>query len=395
MEILASLRSNEIKDLIKAQYKHRHLKTRPICIVGHTGIGKTDTVKQACQELGIECRIINLQFFESPAELSLPYIDNDKKMRHAYSNLIPTEGKGIIFFDEVNRCNRDLRQALITILIEHKFNDLTLGNGWMPVLAMNPVEMDGVSYEVSEFDRALEDRIAKVIFEGNTKDTIGYLTSKYSNDNPVIDWINNSPETIDYKGKTKSTPRALEYLINRIATDNEGKLDTFENINFNSIALELGKDLATVFYNFLNNPETIKAKDIYINGKKPIIQRKIKALIDKKANDRLNALNVSLAELIAKDKTYTKAKIDNLVTYLEALSAEFFINFMLELDKELKEKFNDLDQYEKQIDNLIKPILDKSPKIKEAFKTLEIPEEKETKETEKTETKEKTNETAK
>lgn len=355
MEKLIALTASQIKDLIKQQWRSREIKTRVVCVVGHRGVGKTEIMKQAAQELdeeakkkdpkdSVECRIVNLQFTEA-TDICLPYVEGGKVKFAASDLILPEGGKGILFFDEANRCNKDIRQALITLLQERRVNKFPVGEGWIIVLAMNPLEADGIAYEVQEFDSALEDRIAKIEFKGDIKEFLDFMSKKYTDSHPVVKWVMNQPDVVDFKGKTRTSPRGLEYLITRIGADN-GEIAPDNKVNFSTVAVEIGIDAATVFFNFLNSPEYIKADDILKNCNAEI-KGKLKTLEETGKTDMIHSLNKGLSVNLSRMKSPIKKQVlDNLIKYLETVSFENQSTFWLELDKCLKqEKGRDSEKY--------------------------------------------------
>lgn len=356
---IIALHLSEVKEMIKQRWRGRKIKTRPICVVGHTGVGKSQSVKQCSEELTkefgqeVKCQVTNLQFMEPPDFCGLPFIDSEGTesiSKHARPEILPTSGHGIWFLDEANRCNREMRQALITLIEDREVNGRKLGEGWIFVLAMNPSEADGVSYEVQEFDAALENRITKVEFKPNNKELISYLTKKYSSTNDVIRWITNQPDVIDYWGKKRTSPRGLEYLIRAL------EVDGGDQINFNTVAAEIGQEAAMTFKKFLSSPDYIKPEDIINRYNQPLAD-KIAKLEAAGRTDVLNSLVngiVKSLEVITTEKV-TKKQLKNIAKYLEDADADSRQSFFLALG----EAFPEADSYHRIID----PLIQESPEI--------------------------------
>jgi len=365
---IISLKASQIKELIKNRVRNRGIKTRPIYLVGHKGIGKSQITKQLADELSkefgvsVECRIINLQFVEPPDFLGLPYVDqesdssNVRVTRHARPELLPfNDDIGILFFDEANRCARDNRQGLITIIEDRAVNNHILGKNWIIVLAGNPSDgSDGISYETQEFDAALEDRICRVNFQGDVAEFTDFMVKKHGESHPVVRWIMNQPEIVDFKGKTRTSPRGLDYLCAGIAVDGGFESPTV----WQAIGAEIGMEAAQVFRKFLMDPEKISAEDIVENFDKTDSMVKLNELEKHGRTDVLNALVNSVVNLLV-SRDIKPEYLENVGKYLQGSTAETICNFFLVLG----EKIPTNDSRFLQITN----VLAKNPRVKDTL----------------------------
>lgn len=256
----------EIKDLLKVKYrqmlKHPEIKVRPLYIEGHKGIGKSQIIRQAAEELSeelceilkgekVNCRTINLQFTERPDFMGAQYITDDKKAAFAYPSLLPESGYGIYFLDEANRVERDIRSGMLTLLEDREINGHKIGKFWLPVLAGNP---NDDNYEVNEFDAALSDRIAKVILDGKIEHTLIYLNKKYPG-HPLVEFLNHHQNFVSFSGSGIS-PRSFEYAITSTL------IDPGEEMTEKLLSAELGYDAAATILAFLNDNRAPKYEDL-------------------------------------------------------------------------------------------------------------------------------------
>lgn len=344
---IVALKATEIKDLIKQRYRNRHIRTRPLCIIGHKGMGKTEITRQTAEELSaelgldIKCFTTNLQFKDPPDFIGLPYRFTDKSGKERTTHAVPfgipnTDEHVIWFFDEANRCNRDNRSALLTILQDRRIEDHYFGPNVLMVLAMNPSEADGVSYEVQEWDSALKDRVAEVWFKGDVDETLKFMKDKHGVSHPVVSWIKDTPEVIDYFGQLRTSPRGLDALASAITAN--GGMEV-ANI-FSVIAAEIGMEGAHSFMKYLNDVENIKASDI-LNSftTDDVLRGKLETLEANGRNDILSSVLKSVCRLIAESVTTNNSKttltlscdqVNNLIAYLEYLPADMKQVFFLE-----------------------------------------------------------------
>jgi hypothetical protein len=72
---------------------------------------------------------------------------------------LPRDGKGLLVFEELNRCEKYMRAPCLQLLTARTLNDYQLPAGWLPVAAINPPNGD---YETSELDPALLSRFVQV-----------------------------------------------------------------------------------------------------------------------------------------------------------------------------------------------------------------------------------------
>jgi MoxR-like ATPase len=131
---------------------------RPILLSGHHGVGKSELLQQAADDLGIGFVCRDLSLMEPPDLTGLPRIEGS---RTAYSppKFLPQKGQGLLVFEELNRCERYVRVPCLQLLTTRTLNDYHLPDGWLPVAAVNPADS---GYEVAELDVALVSRFVQV-----------------------------------------------------------------------------------------------------------------------------------------------------------------------------------------------------------------------------------------
>jgi len=72
---------------------------------------------------------------------------------------LPTEGKGLLVLEELNRAPVFMRAPCLMLLTARSLNDYKLPPGWLPVATINPPE-DG--YEAEELDAACLTRFTQI-----------------------------------------------------------------------------------------------------------------------------------------------------------------------------------------------------------------------------------------
>ena len=328
---------------------------RPLVLVGPAGIGKSELPAQAAKRLSeivgdeIRTRDCNLQYLESPDLAGLAEnlnVEGERVTVHGRPGLLPKNGRGIWFLDEPNRVNRDIRSAMLTLIQARRVNDYQLGKDWMIVMAMNPAEHAGVTYEVGEWDRALRDRVTFIWFEPSVEELLAYLRGIYG-DHLVIRWIESAGlnaatnHLLAFKGEEgRITPRALEFLIRAIEA--AGGFGT-ENW-FRAAKAEVGKDLAVLLSTFVQAVRTVTAEEVVDSFEKPTIE-KLAALESEGRHDVLSNLNSSIAALLHKrfgedampiDSKEAQAMIGRIARYLEVIPADAKNSFFIVTGEKLQ-----------------------------------------------------------
>ena len=253
----------EAKTLIKNQWKNRTYKQKPLFLEGARGVGKTQSIKQVAEELSEETRkkvqfkTVILSVLEAPDLNGMPYI-KDGVTEYGRPHFLPDSGHGILFFDEANRANRDIQNALLTLIEDRSINGHKLGDGWVIVLAGNPVNQGGTGpkYDTRQFDDALKDRLSFYTMDTRDHEVVNYLRNKYGQSNPVVTWLTLEPGMICLDGTRQTSPRSLEYLINAFKVH--------ENVsNYTVAAGVIGMDAAVSYTQFLQNPHILTIKHLW------------------------------------------------------------------------------------------------------------------------------------
>jgi hypothetical protein len=144
----------QLKETIKLCYR----ANRPVLLHGRHGVGKSELLEQAAGELGINYLCRDLSLMEPPDLIGMPKIA-DGTTRFVPPAFLPTRGKGLLVFEELNRCDRYMRAPCLQLLTARTLNDYTLPDGWLPVAAINPPDSD---YDVHELDAALLSRFVQL-----------------------------------------------------------------------------------------------------------------------------------------------------------------------------------------------------------------------------------------
>ncbi|MCQ2966844.1 MAG: MoxR family ATPase [Alphaproteobacteria bacterium] len=197
-------------------------------LLGETGIGKTELVKEYCAQNQLDLIVIHVSQIE-PADFTglykvnkfgktdncqpswLPFMEgttfkklkegnelSEEEIKTLLSGGVINEKGGIVFLDEVNRGHEDIRQAMYQLINERKMHTFTLPSNYTIVAAANPTN----GYETQEFDKALVNRFAWVDFKPEVDESLDYLSRRDSK-NSFIDFMKKNKEYVVVKSAEK------------------------------------------------------------------------------------------------------------------------------------------------------------------------------------------------
>ena len=211
---------------------------KPVLLEGRHGVGKSQLIEQAADELGISCITRDLSLMEPPDLIGLPVQDNGRT-RYSPPSFLPDDGKGLLVFEELNRSEKYMMAPCLQLLTARTLNDYNLPKGWLCVAAINPAS-DG--YDTSQLDPALLSRFVRIEIVPCVKSWIAWGTD--SGVHPaVLRFVSQTP---DIFAASESNPRSWAYVSDVLrAYQSIGLTD--ENLLLVTLAGVIGDSLATAF----------------------------------------------------------------------------------------------------------------------------------------------------
>ena len=131
---------------------------RPVLLEGPTGIGKSQIVAQFAASAGIDVMVLDLSLLEPPDLVGLPMI-RDARTHYATPAELPTQGRGVLMLEELNRAEIPVMQPALQLLSARRLHAYELPEGWSTVAAVNPEEGD---YHVNRLDAAMRSRFMQL-----------------------------------------------------------------------------------------------------------------------------------------------------------------------------------------------------------------------------------------
>lgn len=126
--------SNIIDTIINLIYPLR----QPAILWGSPGIGKSDVVAQAAKAIDGELIDLRGSLLDPVDMRGVPWIDKEKNHTHwARPCFIPSEGRGIVFLDELGQASGATQAAMLQLCLDRQVGEAKLGDGWAVIAASN------------------------------------------------------------------------------------------------------------------------------------------------------------------------------------------------------------------------------------------------------------------
>jgi hypothetical protein len=229
-----------------------HRADLPVLLHGRHGVGKSELLRGAANELGIDVVVRDLSLMEPPDLIGLPRVGSDGRTHYAPPAFLPTDGKGLLVFEEINRAPRYMAAPCLQLLTDRRLNDYQLPQGWVPCAAVNDAD-DG--YLVDELDPALLARFVRIKIE---PEVTGWIAWASLNDvHPkVIGFVQDNPNIF---ADPQSNPRSWTY-VSRLLRASEGvqAIGTTEDLVV-AIAGLVGETWSGAFASYLGNSGPLSA----------------------------------------------------------------------------------------------------------------------------------------
>ena len=337
---LLSITVKDFCEIIREQFQEGNY--RPIFGLGKGGIGKTESIHDLAQELGVGYIDIRLLLYSETDLKGIPYPNADHtKTIWLQNNILPTEEKdgkaGILVFDEITSCSRSVRTAAYQLLNERRLGEYVLPDGWLVVCIGNG-EDDGGDYEGMEGNFINRCSIYNVQPDIEAwKDwarshdinslVIGYVSWKPG------DFHSYTPEA---EGEMQfASPRSWKAVSDIL---NKKGFHEDDRITLARILGCLGTTVGQMFISFCKfSKDTVDPYSIIMNGAKPVIDKSEVLYIT------LSSVVKIVGDAVTKDVEQNNCASNN--TLIMVANA---LNWILGLSKEVAVMgFKDLYSYNK------------------------------------------------
>ena len=227
---------------------------KPVLLEGRHGVGKSQLIEQAADELGISCITRDLSLMEPPDLIGLPVQDNGRT-KYSPPSFLPDGGKGLLVFEELNRSEKYMMAPCLQLLTARTLNDYRLPDGWLTVAAINPASE---GYDVNSLDSALLSRFIRIQIEPDVKSWCQWANQ--SDVHPaVVKFVSTTPDI--FAGE-QSNPRAFSYVSDILKAYEASGVDE-ENLLVTTVSGLVGDSLAiALIQSMLTDEETISPDNV-------------------------------------------------------------------------------------------------------------------------------------
>lgn len=237
---------DQLLEILSGAYR----ANRPALLVGRTGIGKSEIMEQMKQKLGIEVIVRDLSLMEAPELTGLPERKNGT-VEYAKPKWLPTEGLGLLVFEEFNRAHRQTRTPCLQLLTARRLNDYILPEGWLPMAAINPPD-DNDDYDVDHLDPAMMARFCVINVAPDIRNWLKWA-EKNQVHQAVRGFVGNAPKAFEAPG---CNPRSWKYVSDWMRAHESNPLG--KQTLLAALSGHVGDSMARAFLKVYRDPNTGK-----------------------------------------------------------------------------------------------------------------------------------------
>ncbi|PIU76064.1 hypothetical protein COS75_01020 [Candidatus Pacearchaeota archaeon CG06_land_8_20_14_3_00_35_12] len=354
---------NELKALVKLYFKAK----RALFCWGATGIGKSQTVKQAGMEIAEELKleytedisrindekafvVVDIRLAQcDPSDLrGIPIYDKEK-MATVWlpPEMFPRKGYGIIFFDELNLSPPLVQASAYQMILDRRLGTYVVPDGFLLIAAGNRLEDRASVFEMSA---PLKNRFGHCQLREPSVEAWTRWAVDHDIDMRLIGFLNfrrTALYTFDAKLKENAfaTPRSWEHLSNLIKDAESDNIALIQQIASTQVGVGTAGELAT----FIRVKDKLHPMKYYLDNPDDC------ELPDENTQpDLIWALITSFAEYYkAHTDTPTLTKIIGVLRRMNEEYAVFTLKLMVTVDRQLTQKIIKIPQASKLARKLI------------------------------------------
>ncbi len=314
----------------------------PIMLIGGMGIGKSQIVAQAAEELGIGFIDLRLAQQEPGDLIGIPRaieVINEKTKRkevvttYARPEWFPDaeeSPRGILFLDELNRAPIDVRQAVFQLVKEKKMHTHVLPKGWYIVSAINP---DNSQFQVESLDKAMLRRFCQLKVTHDVETWMGWAKGPGKVSEEITGFIAAQGKLLgeDEKFSIEARPTPDQWVM-LDEMRKSGIIPSREEVEV--FAGLVGTDAAVSYRRFIDAryERPVSGKEVLNDYETSKIKKKVKK--QQKRNDEMHATVIDLAAEMNVTAKPSKKQIRNLADFIMDSNAEVKASVVHKLPKD-------------------------------------------------------------
>jgi MoxR-like ATPase len=185
--------------------------TRPVCIWGPPGIGKSALVEQFARDVGLDCvSLLGSQL--APEDLiGVPRIEAGRSV-FCPPRMIARDEPYLLFVDELNACSFEVQKAFYSLINDRRLGEYRLPEGSVVVGAGNRAQDQAI---VKPMSSALMNRMLHVELKPTARDWLGWAYAQGIHE-WILRYIETRPDHLHVQPpkteETFSTPRSWHIL---------------------------------------------------------------------------------------------------------------------------------------------------------------------------------------
>jgi len=277
-------------------------------LISGPGIGKTTMINDLAAEHAVECLTVPLAQYDAGELGGWPVPNGTDSMKRMRPDWMPTEGRGILFLDELPQAPTANQNIAAQITNERRVGPHRLPEGWVVVAAGNrSTDRAGTNTMPSH----LKDRLMFLEIEADLDDTIRYFYAKRV-DERVCAFLRFRPEWLhkfDRDANASASPRSWE----RVSSIMSWKMPVIEEME--AVAGQVGRAATADFTGYLNLYKTVPDID-------ELIERPTDAVISENP-----AVTYAICAALA--VRINNANAHKVLQYLDRLPQQEFSAFVL------------------------------------------------------------------
>jgi len=252
------------KDLVSTIKRNRKTGI-PTFVFGPPGVGKSEMVHQAAEgDAVIDVRLSMLD----PVDLrglptTIPDGNGGTKVAWALPDFIPADGKGIIFFDELNTAPIAVQNAALQIILDRKCGPHKLGDGWYIVACGNK---SAHRAHVNPLSAPLRNRFSIVDYVPSVEAWTGWAIQNGIHDH-IIAFLNFSPDHLCSSPNDEHSNFASPRSWARISRFMQIFPEETVGRDIEATTSLIGRGSAVAFSSFCEEIEDMPDIDALIEGK--------------------------------------------------------------------------------------------------------------------------------
>lgn len=218
------MKPSQVAKSIRHLAQHR----RAAMIWGPPGCGKSETIEQVAKEDGLELVDFRLAMRDPTDIKGFPMPDAETKTMKFYRDgELPTEGRGILFLDELVSATPATQACAMQLTLTGRIGDYVLPEGWSIVAAGNRETDRSVVYRMPS---ALSDRFIHIDFEPDVDDWAAWAFKNNISSNMIsfIRFRRDMLNAFDPKARSFPTSRSWTIVDREISNSNLDSDTEFE-----------------------------------------------------------------------------------------------------------------------------------------------------------------------